>query len=65
MVADGEPSPGFDLPTDEAGKRARLADLRGRPAVIYFYPKDDTSGCTAEAKDFTALMGGSAASAVP
>ncbi len=57
MMADGEPSPDFDLPTDGDGQRARLADLRGRPAVVYFYPKDDTSGCTAEAKDFTALMG--------
>ena len=55
MVEDGQPSPGFDLPTDVDGERARLADLKGRPAVVYFYPKDDTSGCTAEAIDFTSL----------
>jgi peroxiredoxin Q/BCP len=47
----GDKAPDIDLPGD-AGQ-VRLADLRGRPAVIYFYPKDDTSGCTAEAKDFT------------
>jgi peroxiredoxin Q/BCP len=49
----GDKAPDFDLPSD-AGQ-ARLADLRGSPAVIYFYPKDDTSGCTAEAQDFTLL----------
>jgi peroxiredoxin Q/BCP len=47
----GDKAPEFDLAGD-AGP-VRLADLRGRPAVVYFYPKDDTSGCTAEAKDFT------------
>lgn len=57
MVEDGQPSPGFDLPTDKPGGRIRLADLKGRPAVVYFYPKDDTSGCTAEAKEFTDLKG--------
>ncbi len=35
----------------------RLADYRGKPFVIYFYPKDDTPGCTREAQDFTALAG--------
>jgi peroxiredoxin Q/BCP len=48
----GDPAPNFDLPTD-AGGRASLAGLKGRKAVLYFYPKDDTSGCTSEAKGFT------------
>ncbi|MGZ8364627.1 MAG: peroxiredoxin, partial [Caulobacteraceae bacterium] len=39
------------------GARIRLADLRGKPVVLYFYPKDDTSGCTKEAQDFTATIG--------
>ena len=47
----GDEAPGFDLPADDGG-RARLADFRGRPLVLYFYPKDDTSGCTREALDF-------------
>ena len=51
----GDPAPDFDLPTDGGG-RIRLSALRGRPVVVYFYPKDDTSGCTREAQDFTALL---------
>ncbi len=47
----GDPAPIFDLPTDGAG-RASLAKLKGKPVVLYFYPKDDTSGCTSEAKGF-------------
>jgi peroxiredoxin Q/BCP len=47
----GDPAPNFDLATDGAG-RASLAKLKGKPAVLYFYPKDDTSGCTSEAKGF-------------
>ena len=50
----GHPAPDFELPTDGGG-RARLSDLKGKPVVIYFYPKDDTSGCTAEAIAFSAL----------
>jgi peroxiredoxin Q/BCP len=46
-------APGFDLPTDGSG-RVRLEDFRGRPVVLYFYPKDDTSGCTKEAQGFAA-----------
>ena len=53
-LAEGDPAPDFELPTDGGG-RTRLADLKGNPAVIYFYPKDDTSGCTAEAIAFNAL----------
>jgi peroxiredoxin Q/BCP len=54
MVADGEAAPDFDLPSDE-GHTLRLSKLKGHPVVVYFYPKDDTSGCTREAQDFTAL----------
>lgn len=49
----GELAPDFDLATDGGG-RARLADYVGRSVVLYFYPKDDTTGCTKEAQDFTA-----------
>ena len=48
----GDKAPDFDLPTD-AG-RVSLADLKGKTVVLYFYPKDDTTGCTAEAQAFTA-----------
>jgi peroxiredoxin Q/BCP len=58
----GDKAPDLDLPSD-AGQ-VRLADLRGSPAVIYFYPKDDTSGCTAEAQDFTLLGADFAAAGV-
>lgn len=47
----GQPAPGFDLPTDGGG-RVRLADFKGKPLVLYFYPKDDTPGCTKEAQGF-------------
>ena len=52
MVEDGDGAPDFELPTD-GGKMLKLSRLKGRPVVLYFYPKDDTSGCTAEAKDFS------------
>ena len=54
MIGDGDKAPDFDLP-DDTGKTVKLSKLKGRPVVIYFYPKDDTSGCTVEAKDFSAL----------
>jgi peroxiredoxin Q/BCP len=54
MIEDGDKAPDFELPTD-GGETLELSRLRGKPAVLYFYPKDDTSGCTAEAKDFTRL----------
>ena len=47
----GETAPDFDLATDEG--RVRLSDLKGRKVVLYFYPKDDTSGCTAQAIGFS------------
>ena len=54
MVRDGDKAPDFELPT-ESGETVRLSKLKGKPVVLYFYPKDDTSSCTAEAKDFTRL----------
>lgn len=51
----GDKAPEFDLPTD-AG-RVSLAGLKGKTVVLYFYPKDDTTGCTAEAQAFTAAAG--------
>jgi len=54
MPAIGAKAPGFQLERDGGGK-AGLADFKGRKLVLYFYPKDDTTGCTQEAKDFSAL----------
>lgn len=48
----GDPAPPFELPT-AGGGRVSLADLRGKRVVLYFYPKDDTPGCTREALSFT------------
>ncbi len=48
----GAPAPPFDLESD-AATRVRLADFAGRWLVVYFYPKDNTPGCTREAKEFT------------
>lgn len=48
----GDPAPGFDLPADGGG-RLSLESLRGRSVVLYFYPKDDTPGCTKEAIGFS------------
>lgn len=56
MPEPGDKAPLFELP-DDAGKPLALAKLKGHLAVLYFYPKDDTSGCTAEAKDFSNLSG--------
>jgi thioredoxin-dependent peroxiredoxin len=55
-LVEGEPAPDFELVTDGGG-RAHLKDLKGKPVVVYFYPKDDTSGCTAEAIAFNGLRG--------
>ena len=50
----GDNAPIFDLPTDGSGN-VSLQELRGKNVVLYFYPKDDTPGCTIEAKDFRDL----------
>lgn len=52
-LAAGAKAPAFDLPADGGG-RVRLKDFAGKKLVLYFYPKDDTAGCTKEAVDFTA-----------
>ncbi len=49
---EGSPAPAFDLPT-AGGGRVSLASLKGKWVVLYFYPKDDTPGCTTEALNFT------------
>lgn len=56
MVSEGDRVPDVTLEGQE-GKPVRPADFGGQKLVIYFYPKDDTSGCTREAQDFTALAG--------
>jgi peroxiredoxin Q/BCP len=48
VVEEGKPAPDFELTSDE-GKTVRLSDLKGSPVVVYFYPKDDTPGCTTQA----------------
>jgi peroxiredoxin Q/BCP len=50
----GDKAPDFDLP-DDAGGRLRLSNFKGRKLVLYFYPKDDTEACTAEAIAFNRL----------
>jgi peroxiredoxin Q/BCP len=51
MLKEGAKAPAFSLPSDDGGTVA-LKDLKGKKVVLYFYPKDDTSGCTAEACEF-------------
>ncbi len=55
-VVEGAKAPQMDLPRDGGGN-VSLADFAGKKVVLYFYPKDDTSGCTTEALDFTAMAG--------
>ena len=52
-LAPGAPAPDFDLVG--ADGPVKLADFKGKALVVYFYPKDDTAGCTKEAQEFTAL----------
>jgi peroxiredoxin Q/BCP len=52
-ITEGAKAPDFELET--ADGPVRLADFKDKTLVLYFYPKDDTSGCTREAQDFTAL----------
>jgi peroxiredoxin Q/BCP len=56
MLSEGDPIPDVVL-TGMDGAPVRPADFGGQKLVLYFYPKDDTSGCTREAQDFTALAG--------
>ena len=48
MVEEGQPAPDFELLSDE-GEKVKLSSFKGRPVVLYFYPKDDTPGCTKQA----------------
>jgi len=48
MVDEGKPAPDFELTSDN-GERVKLSDFHGKPVVLYFYPKDDTPGCTTQA----------------
>lgn len=50
-IGEGDPAPDFTL-HDQNGKEVKLSDHRGKPVVLYFYPKDDTPGCTAESCAF-------------
>ena len=54
-LAEGDPAPAFALPRD-GGETVSLAGLNGKAVALFFYPKDDTSGCTKEAIAFTALL---------
>jgi peroxiredoxin Q/BCP len=51
VIEEGKQAPDFELQTD-AGGTVKLSDFRGHPVVLYFYPKDDTPGCTTEACEF-------------
>src|SRR5439155_818260 len=51
VIEEGKPAPDFELQSDN-GETVKLSNLRGRPVVLYFYPKDDTPGCTTEACEF-------------
>jgi len=48
VIEEGQPAPDFEL-TSDAGETVKLSELRGKPVVLYFYPKDDTPGCTTQA----------------
>jgi peroxiredoxin Q/BCP len=49
VVEEGKPAPDFEL-TSDTGDQVKLSDFRGQPVVLYFYPKDDTPGCTKQAR---------------
>jgi peroxiredoxin Q/BCP len=56
VIEEGKPAPDFELESD-SGEAVKLSDFRGRPVVLYFYPKDDTPGCTTEACEFRDAYG--------
>ena len=56
MLSDGNVAPDFSLP-DANGKTVRLSDFKGKRVVLYFYPKDDTPGCTIESCGFRDMTG--------
>jgi thioredoxin-dependent peroxiredoxin len=56
VVEEGKQAPDFELSGD-SGERVRLSDLRGRTVVLYFYPKDDTPGCTTQARGLRDVYG--------
>lgn len=55
MLNDGDKAPDFTLPRD-GGETVKLSQFKGKPVVLFFYPKDDTSGCTKEAVEFSARL---------
>ncbi|NUN11649.1 peroxiredoxin [Candidatus Micrarchaeota archaeon] len=54
MLKEGDKAPSFCLPSDS--RKVCLSDFKGKKIVLYFYPKDDTAGCTIEGIDFTKLL---------
>ena len=56
MIEEGKPAPEFELKAD-SGETVKLSDLRGKQVVLYFYPKDDTPGCTAQARGIRDVYG--------
>jgi peroxiredoxin Q/BCP len=54
MLREGDPAPDFTL-TSDSGEAVTLSSFRGRPVILYFYPKDDTPGCTKQATGFRDL----------
>ena len=56
MIQEGKPAPDFELASD-TGERIRLSELQGKPVILYFYPKDDTPGCTRQACDIRDAWG--------
>lgn len=56
MISENQQAPEFELETDE-GKKVKLSDFRGQKVILYFYPKDDTPGCTTQACGMRDILG--------